>query len=48
MRSILQQNVAADIGNQEILVASCRLNALPRVRQILDNNPELVSNSNTF
>ena len=48
MRSILQQNVAADIGNQEVLVACCRLNALPRVREILDNNPELVSNSNKF
>ncbi|XP_074606780.1 E3 ubiquitin-protein ligase MIB2-like isoform X2 [Acropora palmata] len=42
MRSILQQNVAADIGNQEVLVACCRLNALPRVREILDNNPELI------
>ncbi|KAK2559836.1 E3 ubiquitin-protein ligase MIB2 [Acropora cervicornis] len=41
MRSILQQNVAADIGNQEVLVACCRLNALPRIDAMVDGRTAL-------
>ena len=40
VRGILEQSVS----NQELLLNYCRLNTLSRVRDILDDYPELVSN----
>ncbi|XP_015770068.1 PREDICTED: E3 ubiquitin-protein ligase MIB2-like isoform X3 [Acropora digitifera] len=40
-RDFLQQTGVADLGSQELIVA-CRQNMLSRVREILDNNPELI------
>ncbi|XP_067046975.1 ankyrin-3-like isoform X2 [Acropora muricata] len=40
-RDFLQQTGVAELGSQELILA-CRQNMLSRVREILDNNPELI------